>query len=109
MACRKKTKCNSFIPDKSIFKNFDENSSISKEFLLKLITYIFEILSNVKIKTETNKLIKKFLLINLDIIKNALGKGQCLTSSIPDTSSLQPWSFELLFQNFPNKRLLHLK
>ena len=40
-----------------IFKNFVENNSISEEFLLKLITYIFEILSNAKIKTGTNKLI----------------------------------------------------
>ena len=34
-----------------IFKYFDENNSVSNETLLKLITYIFETLSNIKIIT----------------------------------------------------------
>ena len=39
-----------------IFKNFHENNSLSNEFLLKFITYIFEVLSNMKIINGINKL-----------------------------------------------------
>ena len=56
-------------------KNFDENSSISGEFLLNFITYIFEILSNIKIKTGTNKLILKNFFILSKIILCVLDKS----------------------------------
>jgi hypothetical protein len=39
-----------------IFKNFDENNLASNIFLLRLITYIFEILSKIKIKIGIIKL-----------------------------------------------------